>query len=143
MLRFSNLRDRVVEVVHNLLNKYKLPTKDMITNLISIELAFINTNHPDFVGGDGAISEILERMSRANQANNPNNPNNINNNNNSNNPNDMLLQQQQREQQLRKQQQQQQNPQQQQQQGANQAGQQQDGMYCYLNLYCFYYYIIL
>lgn len=27
-----------------------------------VELAFINTNHPDFVGGDGAITSILEKM---------------------------------------------------------------------------------
>ena len=29
----------------------KPPTKKMIANLISIELAYINTNHPDFIGG--------------------------------------------------------------------------------------------
>lgn len=27
-----------------------------------MELAFINTNHPDFIGGDGAISKILDKM---------------------------------------------------------------------------------
>jgi len=64
LLRFANLRDRVVEVVNNLLNKYKVPTKEMIANLISVELSFINTNHPDFVGGDGAITTILEKMAK-------------------------------------------------------------------------------
>eukprot|EP01119_Soliformovum_irregulare_P001273 TRINITY_DN109_c1_g1_i1.p1 TRINITY_DN109_c1_g1~~TRINITY_DN109_c1_g1_i1.p1 ORF type:complete len:741 (+),score=223.79 TRINITY_DN109_c1_g1_i1:225-2447(+) len=63
--RFNALRERVVEVVNGMLNKYKMPTKDMISNLISVELAFINTNHPDFVGGDGAITAILEKMSKA------------------------------------------------------------------------------
>jgi dynamin 1-like protein len=47
-----------------LLNRYKSPTKEMITNLVNIEMSFINTNHPDFVGGDGAITAILERMSK-------------------------------------------------------------------------------
>lgn len=64
LLRFANLKDRVVEVVNNLLNKYKTPTKDMISNLISVEMSFINTNHPDFVGGDGAITTILEKMAK-------------------------------------------------------------------------------
>ena len=27
-----------------------------------MELAFINTNHPDFEGGDGAIARILDNM---------------------------------------------------------------------------------
>jgi hypothetical protein len=47
-----------------LLSKYKTPTKEMISNIINIELSFINTNHPDFVGGDGAITAILERMAK-------------------------------------------------------------------------------
>ena len=27
------------------------PTQSMISNLIAVELAHINTNHPDFIGG--------------------------------------------------------------------------------------------
>jgi len=75
LLRFAQLREQVVEVVNNLLNKYKTPTKAMISSLIEIELAFINTNHPDFVGGDGAIAAILERMNKNQNPNqNPANP---------------------------------------------------------------------
>eukprot|EP01089_Gocevia_fonbrunei_P012635 TRINITY_DN3040_c0_g3_i2.p1 TRINITY_DN3040_c0_g3~~TRINITY_DN3040_c0_g3_i2.p1 ORF type:complete len:287 (-),score=100.52 TRINITY_DN3040_c0_g3_i2:2-862(-) len=36
----------------------------MIGNLISVELSYINTNHPDFVGGGGAV---FERMALAHQ----------------------------------------------------------------------------
>jgi len=68
LIRFAKLRDAVVETVNNLLFKYKQPTKEMITNLVNIELSFINTNHPDFVGGDGAISAILEKMQKSQQA---------------------------------------------------------------------------
>ena len=41
------------------------------------ELSFINTNHPDFVGGDGAITSILEKMISQKQElqGQPNNPN--------------------------------------------------------------------
>lgn len=30
-------------------------------HLISIELAYINTNHPDFVGGAAVVSEWMQR----------------------------------------------------------------------------------
>eukprot|EP01117_Protostelium_nocturnum_P005062 TRINITY_DN1831_c0_g1_i1.p1 TRINITY_DN1831_c0_g1~~TRINITY_DN1831_c0_g1_i1.p1 ORF type:complete len:608 (-),score=242.12 TRINITY_DN1831_c0_g1_i1:19-1842(-) len=72
LLRFAKLRNYVVEVVNSLLNRYKGPTKDMIMNLINIEMGFINTNHPDFVGADNAISIILERMSKQNNPQNQN-----------------------------------------------------------------------
>lgn len=64
LLRFQVLRERVVEVVNTLLHKCRSPTKSMITNLIMVELAYINTNHPDFVGGGGAINGILEKMAQ-------------------------------------------------------------------------------
>jgi len=65
--RFANLRDRVIEVVNGLLQKHRVPTRVMIDNLIQMELAFINTNHPDFIGGDGAINQILDKMVAAKQ----------------------------------------------------------------------------
>eukprot|EP01090_Pellita_catalonica_P011731 TRINITY_DN2382_c0_g1_i1.p1 TRINITY_DN2382_c0_g1~~TRINITY_DN2382_c0_g1_i1.p1 ORF type:complete len:748 (-),score=116.19 TRINITY_DN2382_c0_g1_i1:43-2286(-) len=67
LLRFSNLRERVVEVVNNLLHKCRNPTKIMIGNLISIEMSYINTNHPDFVGGGGAMSQVFSKMAQAHQ----------------------------------------------------------------------------
>ncbi len=88
--RFQNLRDRVIEVVNQLLQKNRMPTRTMSENLIRVsierlkerlifglfrlqmELAFINTNHPDFVGGDGAISSILEKMVNQKQEQQPN-----------------------------------------------------------------------
>jgi dynamin 1-like protein len=48
--RFPELRDRVVDVVHSMLRKCVGPTQSMISNLINIELAYINTSHPDFIG---------------------------------------------------------------------------------------------
>jgi len=62
--RYNNLREKIIEVVNNLLREYKNPTKGMIKNLISVELAHINTNHPDFIGGGDALSEILEKRAR-------------------------------------------------------------------------------
>jgi len=50
--------------VNTLLQKCRDPTKKMISNLVAIELAYINTNHPDFIGGGGAINSIFERMAQ-------------------------------------------------------------------------------
>lgn len=30
-------------------------------NLLQLELAYINTSHPDFIGGSRAIAEVMER----------------------------------------------------------------------------------
>ncbi|KAL8440362.1 hypothetical protein Efla_000250 [Eimeria flavescens] len=49
MSRFTNLRGRILEVVCGVLKKCLTPTNQMIQNLIQIELAYINTNHPDFM----------------------------------------------------------------------------------------------
>lgn len=61
LVRFQVLRERVTEVVNQLLHKCKAPTKQMISNLIFLELAYINTNHPDFVGA-GAFYSVMEMM---------------------------------------------------------------------------------
>ena len=58
MQRFVQLRDKMYEVVKLVLRRCLKPTKEMISNLIQCELAYINTNHPDFIGGSRAISAI-------------------------------------------------------------------------------------
>ena len=55
--RFPMLRDRMNQVVTSLLRQHLPITNTMVENLISIELAYINTNHPDFVGGTRAAYE--------------------------------------------------------------------------------------
>eukprot|EP01132_Coremiostelium_polycephalum_P007501 gene7501-9217_t len=65
--RFINLKTRVIEVVNNLLQKHKVPTKVMIEHLIRIETAFINTNHPDFVSGDGVLESLIEKKAQEQQ----------------------------------------------------------------------------
>jgi len=60
--RFPVLREHVLECVRNLLERRVKPTKTMITNLMHIELAYINTNHPDFIGGSKAVKSLMDRM---------------------------------------------------------------------------------
>lgn len=59
---FRNLRDAVGESVNVLLGKNREPARKMIHNLIQIELAHINTSHPDFIGGDRAIAVVMEKL---------------------------------------------------------------------------------
>jgi len=59
---FRNLRDAVGESVNVLLCKNREPARKMIHNLIQIELAHINTSHPDFIGGDRAIAKVMEKL---------------------------------------------------------------------------------
>lgn len=47
-MRFPKLHERIVDVVTALLRKRLPITNQMVENLVQIELAYINTKHPDF-----------------------------------------------------------------------------------------------
>lgn len=64
--RFPELRDRTMEVVLKLLKDSVRPASKMISNLIQIELAYINTSHPDFIGGKAVA--VASQQNRAKQA---------------------------------------------------------------------------
>lgn len=48
MLRFPKMHERVVDVVTGLLRRRLPITNQMVENLVAIELAYVNTKHPDF-----------------------------------------------------------------------------------------------
>uniref|UniRef100_A0A8C3GAQ3 Dynamin-1-like protein n=1 Tax=Cyclopterus lumpus TaxID=8103 RepID=A0A8C3GAQ3_CYCLU len=52
--RFPKLHEAIVEVVTSLLRKRLPVTNEMVHNLVAIELAYINTKHPDFADAVGA-----------------------------------------------------------------------------------------
>jgi dynamin 1-like protein len=66
LTRFPELRDRMCDTVSSLLRRCVAPTQMMISNLIKVELAYINTSHPDFIGGSRAVAQLMERMSQEN-----------------------------------------------------------------------------
>jgi len=68
LTRFPELRDRMMDVVSGLLRRCVQPTQMMISNLIKIELSYINTSHPDFIGGSRAVAQLMERMSNENNS---------------------------------------------------------------------------
>ncbi|XP_049579502.1 dynamin-1-like protein isoform X2 [Syngnathus scovelli] len=64
LLRFPKLHDAIVEVVTSLLRKRLPVTNDMVHNLVAIELAYINTKHPDFADACGLMNHNIEEQRR-------------------------------------------------------------------------------
>ncbi|XP_011057725.1 PREDICTED: dynamin-1-like protein isoform X2 [Acromyrmex echinatior] len=60
MLRFPKLHERIVDVVTQLLRRRLPPTNSMVENLVAIELAYINTKHPDFHKDAAFVSSLLK-----------------------------------------------------------------------------------
>jgi dynamin 1-like protein len=61
------LRKKIVEIIYSLLNKSLSPCNQMGKNLIVIEDAYINTYHPDFMGGANAIFNVFDPSTYAAQ----------------------------------------------------------------------------
>lgn len=60
MRRFVGLREKMLEVAHAVIRRSLQPASNMVSNLIRIEREYINTDHPDFIGGLGAMSCVQE-----------------------------------------------------------------------------------
>eukprot|EP00051_Salpingoeca_urceolata_P010482 m.128161 g.128161 ORF g.128161 m.128161 type:complete len:755 (-) comp16727_c1_seq1:514-2778(-) len=58
--RFRPLRESIISVMSELLRKRLQPTQAMVENLLAIELAYINTSHPDFEGGARAFARLMQ-----------------------------------------------------------------------------------
>ncbi|KAH9610144.1 hypothetical protein KSS87_003456, partial [Heliosperma pusillum] len=68
--RYPVLRRRVDEVVGRFLRHSFEPTKDLITALIEMEMDYINTSHPNFIGGSRAL-EVAQQQVRSSTAIDP------------------------------------------------------------------------
>ncbi|TMW98313.1 hypothetical protein EJD97_004209 [Solanum chilense] len=55
MQRFSELRRRLEDVTARFLRDDVKPAERMITNLIDMEMDYINSSHPNFIGGTKAV----------------------------------------------------------------------------------------
>ena len=63
MLRFPRLHEKIIDVVTNLLRSRLPPTNTMVDNLVCIELAYINTKHPDFHKDAVLVSTLINSNS--------------------------------------------------------------------------------
>lgn len=59
-MRFPKLYERIVDVVTQLLRKRLPTTNQMVENLVAIELAYINTKHPDFYKDISMVPSMIK-----------------------------------------------------------------------------------
>ncbi|KLU89304.1 dynamin-A [Magnaporthiopsis poae ATCC 64411] len=65
LTRFPRLQTKLIEVVSDLLRERLGPASTYVESLISIQRAYINTNHPNFLGATAAMSNVVsERQER-------------------------------------------------------------------------------
>ncbi|MCJ1308836.1 Dynamin- GTPase protein [Agyrium rufum] len=58
--RFPRLQGKLIEVVSDLLRERLGPCSSYVESLISIQRAYINTNHPNFLGAAAAMSSVIQ-----------------------------------------------------------------------------------
>ncbi|KAF5731901.1 Dynamin-related protein 3A isoform 1 [Tripterygium wilfordii] len=60
--RFPVLRKRMDEVIGNFLREGLEPSETMIGHIIEMEMDYINTSHPNFIGGSKAVDSALQQI---------------------------------------------------------------------------------
>jgi|TARA_B110000285_G_scaffold196532_1_gene227578 dynamin 1-like protein len=59
--RFIELRRKMNDVMMQLLEECRLPTNKMVKNLVVVQDAYINTYHPDFMGGANSVFNMFDQ----------------------------------------------------------------------------------
>ncbi|CAN6616886.1 dynamin-related protein Dnm1p [Trichomonascus vanleenenianus] len=65
LARFPKLQTKLIEVISDLLRERLGPTSSYVSSLIMIQRAYINTNHPNFLGAASAMSAVLAERQAA------------------------------------------------------------------------------
>lgn len=60
--RFPVLRKRMDEVIGNFLREGLEPSETMIGHIIEMEMDYINTSHPNFIGGSKAVETAIQQI---------------------------------------------------------------------------------
>ncbi|KAI5819181.1 Dynamin central region-domain-containing protein [Pyronema omphalodes] len=58
--RFPRLQAKLIEVVSDLLRERLGPASQYVESLIAIQRAYVNTNHPNFLGAAAAMSSVIQ-----------------------------------------------------------------------------------
>ncbi len=59
LTRYPRLQAKLIEVVSDLLREQLGPSSTYVASLIDIQRAYINTNHPNFLGAAAAMSSVI------------------------------------------------------------------------------------
>jgi hypothetical protein len=60
LVNFPELKDKLLETVRNLVDSRVVNARQMVQNIVNLELAYINTSHPDFIGGSRALTHLSQ-----------------------------------------------------------------------------------
>ncbi|KAL0947491.1 hypothetical protein HGRIS_013594 [Hohenbuehelia grisea] len=60
--RYPALRERFNSVVVNFFKKAMTPTTKLVSDMASMQACYVNTTHPDFIGGHKAMAIVTERL---------------------------------------------------------------------------------
>lgn len=60
--RFVNLKNHILNLTNRLLLERSDLTKKIITDLVKVELSYINTSHPDFIGIEQAHMDVIVKL---------------------------------------------------------------------------------
>lgn len=60
LARYPRLQGKLIEVVSDLLRERLGPCSSYVESLIAIQRAYINTNHPNFLGAAAAMSNVMQ-----------------------------------------------------------------------------------
>lgn len=66
--RFPRLQGKLIEVVSDLLRERLGPCSSYVESLIAIQRAYINTNHPNFLGAAAAMSSVIQSKNEKEKA---------------------------------------------------------------------------
>merc|ERR1712045_833508 len=62
--RFSKFRKALNDCVMSMLKRHLDPSRMFVNQVIDIELAYVNTNHPDFISMDDVFTERANHHSQ-------------------------------------------------------------------------------
>ncbi|KAJ8522646.1 hypothetical protein ONZ45_g783 [Pleurotus djamor] len=60
--RYPALRERFNSVVVNFFKQSMIPTTKLVSDMSSMQACYVNTTHPDFIGGHKAMALVVERL---------------------------------------------------------------------------------
>ncbi|KAF9533510.1 Dynamin central region-domain-containing protein [Crepidotus variabilis] len=63
--RYPALKERFNSVVVNFFKTAMNPTTKLVSDMVSMQVCYVNTTHPDFIGGHKATALVTERLNAA------------------------------------------------------------------------------
>ncbi|WVF66885.1 hypothetical protein IAT40_001628 [Kwoniella sp. CBS 6097] len=76
--RYPELKDRFNLVVISFFKNCMQPTNKLVSDMVAMQACYVNTTHPDFIGGHKAMALVTDRMNANKPPEKPQDPKKIN-----------------------------------------------------------------